>query len=579
MYAVSEEYLRQMNKPDVRRVIAGTIGDISFTAADIIKGSLHISNQCSESGKITLGSVYTAIFECTFRRGLVDRETWKGLEIIISEGICLEDGETIEYVPLGVFYVDEAVHVEKGVSVKAYDAMLKFEKTLEMDTTYGSAYSLTRFACNACGVELGITEEEFELLPNGDEDLVLYTENDLETWRDMLFWIGQTCCGFWTINRSGQLVLRSYGMTVRNIVPSELRDKNASFSDFVTEYTAVSLTNKSDDAMEYYSNSPDDKLTYDLGANPFIQYGNESDHERKCRNILNALSTIEYVPFMARVLCGAPYDLGDVIRLTGGRAEDSRVSCIMFWDFDCRGYDLEGFGTNPATAAAKTKTDKAIQNVMSSSKGDAIQFYLFTNSEGITVEDGDTKKIIDIRFASNKSTVVIFQAEIICDVATTANTNMYDAVCTVKYRYNDVYLDSYQPKETWVDGDHMLHLLYFFSIQSAQEARLEVMLNMTGGRVVIPMNGIRSSVYGQALAASDRWDGTIDIRQEIERIDLDHPGGITTRNVITAVSVDTQTPIPNGCTQEIPVITLGKPTHGLLMRGVSDGLLVDFTEV
>ena len=45
MYAVSEEYLRQMNKSDVKRVISGTIGGISFSAADIIKGSLHISNQ------------------------------------------------------------------------------------------------------------------------------------------------------------------------------------------------------------------------------------------------------------------------------------------------------------------------------------------------------------------------------------------------------------------------------------------------------------------------------------------------------------------------------------------------------
>lgn len=452
MYAVSDEYLNKMRRPDVKRVLRGHIGGTLFTAADIVKDTLSISDQCAESGEIKLGSVYTATLECTFRNGLVERETWKGLQIEVSEGIYLEDGETIEYVPLGIFFVDEAIHGEQGVSVTAYDAMLLFEKSMTTDTTYGTPFELASLACQSCGVELENTKAQMEQFPNGTEELWLYAGNDIETWRDYLFWIGQTCGGFWTINRFGKLELRSYGMTVNASVSSRSRDKNASFSDFVTAYSGISVVKADTNEAFYYALPQDDGLSYDLGANPFLQDGTETDRERRCMAILGRLAIIEYVPFEARVLHGAAYELGDVLHFTGGRADDEKVCCVMLWEYDGKGFELEGFGTNPAVAGARSKVDKQLQGMLKSSQKDEIQFYRFVNSEEIYIADGDQKVITDLRYAALTKTVVQFQLEALVHIETTVEGIDYnDVKLQVTYTLNDMSISDYKPKETWTE--------------------------------------------------------------------------------------------------------------------------------
>lgn len=133
-----------------------------------------------------------------------------------------------------------------------------------------------------------------------------------------------------------------------------------------------------------------------------------------------------------------------------------------------------------------------------------IRYYLFTNANQIVVADGEIKRVIDIRFSSNKPTLALFQAELLVVVETTAvtDTSYGDAVCTVKYRYNE-YINSYQPKETWFDGNHILHLLYTVEMMVANVYRLEVFLEMAGGTITIPAERIKASLYGQNLAAAE----------------------------------------------------------------------------
>lgn len=52
---------------------------------------------------------------------------------------------------------------------------------------------------------LHIPQTEVESMPNGSEVLSIYAENDIETYRDVLFYIGQVLGGFFCINREGKL--------------------------------------------------------------------------------------------------------------------------------------------------------------------------------------------------------------------------------------------------------------------------------------------------------------------------------------------------------------------------------------
>lgn len=79
-------------------------------------------------------------------------------------------------------------------------------------------------------------------MPNGSEMLSVYSESDIETYRDVLFYVGQVLGGFFCINRDGKLELRKYG-DVPVMTVSDRHRFSSSFSDFITRYTAVSSTN------------------------------------------------------------------------------------------------------------------------------------------------------------------------------------------------------------------------------------------------------------------------------------------------------------------------------------------------
>ena len=116
----------------------------------------------------------------------------------------------------------------------------------------GNAFDFMNLCASACKVELSQTRAEIEAMPNGMENLSIYTDNDIETFRDVLYYVGQVLGGFFVINRSGQLELKKYGNEPVLVVERKHRF-TSSFSDFITRYTAVSSTNLRTQIAEYYT--------------------------------------------------------------------------------------------------------------------------------------------------------------------------------------------------------------------------------------------------------------------------------------------------------------------------------------
>lgn len=62
-----------------------------------------------------------------------------------------------------------------------------------------------------------------------------------------------------------------------------------------------------------------------LGINPLLQFGLEETGEELCRNILSALSVVNYVPFDSDTIGNLALDLGDVLTFSGGQADANRL--------------------------------------------------------------------------------------------------------------------------------------------------------------------------------------------------------------------------------------------------------------
>ena len=213
--------------------------------------------------------------------------------------------------------------------------------------------------------------------------LSVYTENDIETCRDVLFYVAQVLGGFFIINREGKLELRKYGKDP--VMKVEQRHRfSSSFSDFITRYTAVSSTNKQTQIAEYYALDPDNGLTMNLGVNPLLQFGLKETREMLCRNILADLSVIRYVPFDSDTIGNPALDPGDVLTFAGGQADEGQITCITSIRQKIGGkQSLKCVGKNPRLDQAKSRNDKNISGLLNQIEDNAktgkIGIHTFTN--------------------------------------------------------------------------------------------------------------------------------------------------------------------------------------------------------
>lgn len=500
MYPVSKAFLQAVQENTRRYYWTGRITTKAgvvheFSEKDMVKGSGYISSQCCGTTEMELGSVYAAEMGITLFSE-IDRYTLEDALVELSYHLLV--GDVYETVPMGVYEVSEANRTIRCLEIKAYDYMLRFEKKFNTTETIGNAYEIIMFCCKACDVEFAHTRMEIESMPNGSEVLSIYSENDIETYRDVLFYIGQMLGGFFCINREGKLELRKFGSEPVMDISNKQRF-SSSFSDFITRYTAVSSTNLRTQTAEYYALETDNGLTMNLGTNPFLQFGVEETRRELCEQILADISVINYVPFDSETIGNPALDLGDVLRFSGGHADGEQITCITYSQCRIGGkHALRCVGKNPRLAQAKSKNDKNISGLLNQVDAGKIGIHTFVNASAYTLADTDTK-IISIEFAATEENHAQFFGQVVVDavalpVERTASAKGMlvipfekedvetgeireeqleaevelpvvwsedgKVLCYVTFELNEKIITVHCPVETWHSGKHILSLYY-----------------------------------------------------------------------------------------------------------------------
>ena len=599
MYPVSEAFLSAVQENTRRYYWTGKITTKTgvvheFSEKEIVKGSGYISAQCCGSTEMELGTVYASEMGITLFLN-VDRYTLEDALVELFYHLELDDGSW-EEVPMGIFEISEANRKIKCLEIKAYDYMLRFDEAFNGFEMIGNAYDFMELCSKACRVELAQTREEIEAMPNGAEVLSVYTENDIETYRDMLFYVGQVLGGFFCIKRFGKLELRKYGAEPVMEIGSRHRF-TSSFSDFITRYTAVSYTNLKTEMSEYYALDPDDGLTMNLGTNPLLQFGVDETRKELCTNVLNDLAVINYVPFDSETIGNPALDLGDVLKFSGGHADGAKLSAVMSMQIKIGGKQtLKGVGKNPRLARAKSKNDKNISGLLNqieeNKTAGKIGIHTFTNASAFSVSDTDTK-IISIEFATSEEVMAQFFGSVIVDVkadpvekSVTAKTSLVipavdvtavvtqtegeeteegtteegtepDVIGNTKeqtielevpvawnedgmavahfiFEFNDVVIDIHQPEEIWHSGRHTIMLYYPIDHVVANYRNIfNVYMRMEGGTGNVETGNCLATITGQSMGAGEAWDGEIRIEEKIAAFSV----GTVTRAVGLSDSV------------------------------------------
>ena len=282
MYNTSEHYNIAAAQPIQEHRITGTIGTsgMTFDNSNIIEGSFQITNQCTDTNALVFGSCYIGELSCEFT-GLeystsnpngIQFSEWIGLAIEPTFGIYFEDDNQWQSVPLGKYTIKEAVHTENGVQITAYDDMSKFDVEIpDANLSYllglktDNLYAFASYVCSQCGVFLGMTRQEFDALPNATSttaNIQIYGKtsdgkefaNDILTYRDLMYWIGQTMCSFCTCTRSGDVIFKKFPKTNSpdDVIGVSDRLEGMTLADYVTHFTGIYVTDLDTNNEVYY---------------------------------------------------------------------------------------------------------------------------------------------------------------------------------------------------------------------------------------------------------------------------------------------------------------------------------------
>ena len=77
----------------------------------------------------------------------------------------------------------------------------------------------------------------------------------------------------------------------------------------------------------------------------------------------------------------------------------------------------------------------------------------------------------------------------------------------------DAEEDPLHPEETWVDGNHVLHLMYILPMAAGVITMFRVFMEANGGSIDIDRGGLWFFAMGVGLVGDGKWDGTIDVEE------------------------------------------------------------------
>ena len=341
MYNVSDTY-RELIKAPVRytgisgaaRLRDGTI--IHLTDDNIAAGSLSITQKMNGRGDFRPGGVYSGELSCSLKGFAGKTSDLDGAAIRLAF-ILYHDSDMqaakSETVPLGRFYVDGSSIKRRNdtVTLFAFDGMALFD--VEATERSGTLYELVCGACSAAGVSLGMTQAEFEALPNAAQTAKINTAR-IQTERDLLMYVGMMTASFARISRSNELEFvpltceRNDGGV---IVPVREIAGNIRFNtDFSDDTTCIAKLFTRRNGAAVYSTSEisaggSEKLAVmELNENPLLAELSDDVVAAVLNNELLQMYKCLNRVFDSSFTGDPALEIGDYVRLRGGAIDTDR---------------------------------------------------------------------------------------------------------------------------------------------------------------------------------------------------------------------------------------------------------------
>lgn len=341
MYNVTDEYEALIKSPVRYTAINGAVrlrdGTlIQITDENIAERSLSITHKLNGRGDLRPGGVYSGELRAGLKGFAAKTSDLDGAVIRLNFVLYHDSGmsaSAAEVVPLGRFYVDGSEIKRSGdtVTLSASDAMMLFD--VPAADRSGTLYELVCGSCTAAGVTFGMTQAEFEALPNATNSASVNTSR-IQTERDLLMYVGMMTASFARISRGNALefvALTAETDDKNMIIPVREIAANVRFStEFSDDTTRISrlITRRNGKLIQSSlvgeAGGSAKRMILELNENPLLADLEEND----VVSVLNS-ELIELHKCLTRVFdtdfTGDPaLDTGDYVRLRGGMIDTAR---------------------------------------------------------------------------------------------------------------------------------------------------------------------------------------------------------------------------------------------------------------
>ena len=600
MYAVTQSYLDAVRASSRTDRLTGKIQYPDGTEEDLTEsmislGTVSIEKSCVEGEELQFGAVVLGQLKLSL---MTDASRYVFYDAVVKPiyGILTSDGTWAD-IPLGVFTVAEAERKNSSVQLVCYDNLLALTKLYGGAVLYGTPYEIAVMICENCGVSLGMTEEEFLSLPNGDQIIQIDETSGCETYRDALKIIGQMTGTFAVADSTGAIALRQFQKTaVASLGKSNRYSLTA--ADYVCNYVGLKIKSSSRE-FESYDVDIESGLEMTINDAPAWDYGLDETLQARADTLRSELTKIVYTP-SAMIVPGDPaIECGDLLELLTDDGTVNTLVTEVTWKFRGK-MNISSAGVNPYLKGVKTQKTQIIRELEKATEANKLIFYSFTNQNDITVSDENEKEVSQVTFATTEPTSAMFVAQLPVTVeaadtsvssttetektvtaktAAGAAANITDAagniltltvmdsdtVTTVTAGYVDLQVEYYL-NGTLVEyeligrlhaGKHILALFYTFSALDGNASyQWQVKIKVVGGSgtATVPKRGFRATVTGQGMAGTDDWDGTINIDESVPAISL--RSKLTLVKTAEEVTTETQVPTPAAVEEVVAGLSL-----------------------
>jgi hypothetical protein len=378
---------------------------VNLTNADIVQGTLTLSEQCVSGDALEIGNVYAAELNVGLVTPASSPWSLSGAKLALSFGIDVSGVPTWEDIPLGVFWVTEIERKANYSAVKALDGMILLDVPLgATNVTAKTPEQLIANACATAGVTLATTHTAFETYPNKAMVLTLPANSSVVTCRDLIMWSCQVNATFARMNRAGQLeVLPLHSTSVRTITTTE-RYAPTSVSDFTVQVTGVQ-----EQVLDVLHATGTATNRMVLDGNPLLESQTSAAIDTALAAILADITQAVYTPFDIDFIGDPSLQAGDYVTLSGtGSLAANPVGLVThsFWRYR-ESHALTSAGMPGIVKTTTDQNGKRIQSISADliNAGRIITGKL-QSSGGQTYFDLDTPEIVQTATVGGKAVKV-----------------------------------------------------------------------------------------------------------------------------------------------------------------------------